>query len=257
MRLRSAAPPTLLLRAHVVWSWAREGGGAACARSGRGAGAHTASRVRLRVGPVRGGEATRLRGCIGDVEARRGRSRVAAARSAAPQPAPALPPRCTRAAEAWTAHAAMRRGIWLINIWDVSRSTEGARARGAGRAGRRRGESVCASCMLPCLLLYGCSDVYRIILARKNTRVSLEGLSGACGAGPPMCGCATWCRRVVPGSALAKKVPGTALAKKDEGKQSVTSLRSSVLCQLSLCPPRLHARAPRARAGGTAPVPHM
>ena len=70
----------MLLRAQGGWGWAR---------SGRGAGAHTASRVRLRGGPVRGCEATRLRGCSEARPFSRGR-RALGGTSGCARAAPAL-----------------------------------------------------------------------------------------------------------------------------------------------------------------------
>ena len=75
----------MLLRAQGVWSWAR---------GGCGAGAHTTTRVRLRGGPVRGCEATRLRGCRGEAGPfSRGR-RALGGTSGCARAAPALHPRC-------------------------------------------------------------------------------------------------------------------------------------------------------------------
>ena len=121
----------------------------------------------------------------------------------------------------------------------------------AGRAGRRRGESVCASCMLPYLLLYGCSDV-SVSFSPERTRGSVwsrEGLSGACGAPSAplhfMWMCHTWCR-------LACTRYG--FSKKDEGKHNNLSLIfvcASVLCQMSLSvrPASTLAHLERARVG--------
>ena len=88
----------LLLRAHGAWSCEELGAGGGVELPGRAAGVELA-RTRphecgLRGGPVRGGEATRLRGCRGEARpCSRGR-RALGGTSGCARAAPALHPRC-------------------------------------------------------------------------------------------------------------------------------------------------------------------